>query len=342
LNKKINTSQLNVIELPIKGDAEVREASGKGWTFPNIYLLDKLKDIYLTISLISEPNLKTITKKVQDLVSPPPQKKWTERGVLEYLNALTNFHLLNKESGQKYYSFPSDKPLAFSSSKINSQLTPQDILELKQIFLTYHRFNELMAWFFPGKSFMLPSLDLADALSNESKPVFYCSLEHRFTDTLFYNLESPTKKYIIPKNMKHVMRFWDVFLKWGNGLNLLEKFNLSAVGIFIESNKQLNVAYFTKPFRSFDLIDFARVNFDTRHIRIPDLIYKIATKYRFSVPDIKSFLVNQLVENERVTYERTSEIFLIKGRTQKKNIENITYLYPLIDGNYISHLILRK
>lgn len=56
-------------------------------------------------------------------------------------------------------------------------------------------------------------------------------------------------KHIIEIDSKdsEIMRFWDVYIKWGETLNLIEKFPLKAWGIhFIPSVKSLNIVYFKK------------------------------------------------------------------------------------------------
>ena len=47
-------------------------------------------------------------------------------------------------------------------------------------------------------------------------------------------------------------------------------------------------------------------------------------------------------EKDELTYERTSEIFLIKGKNTQKAIDMATYLFPKMNDSYISTLILRQ
>jgi hypothetical protein len=332
LNKILhNTSELHTKLLPILSDEEAGERYSK-WSFVNIYSLKDLKDIYLISILVECKTLKEISKKVNELIVS--SEKWEERKVLEYLNALVKFELLDSA-----YNI---KKKHFEGSQINSELTDKDCETLRSIFFNYFRFKEISSWFVnPEKEFhhKFDSLTEADYIL-KSKPLYFYSDKNRFTDTFLTDIEDGKTKYVIESDI--LMRFWDVYLKWGTTLNILDKFNISKVKDKLPVNKELSASYFIKPFCKFDLIDFITQNFNSRHILIPDLIINIIKDYRYSINEIKSFIVSELISNDKLTYERTSEIFLIKGKTSKKNIEAATYLFPKINNSYISHLILRR
>lgn len=326
-----NISGLLSKPLPILSDEEAGEKYSK-WSFVNIYSLKDLKDIYLISRLVENKTVKEITKKVNELVIS--EEKWEERKVLEYLNALVKFGLLDVEY--------KTKKGCFGTSKINDELTNEDVDILTNIFFDYFRFRELSSWFVNPdneSNYNLEHFSKTDYIYN-SNPLYFCSERNRFTDTFFTDIKDNTVKYIIESDI--LMRFWDVYLKWGITLNILDKFNLSKVGEKLPLNKGMSIAYFIKPFEKFDLIDFIEQNFNSKHISMPELIFKIVKQYRYSVAEIKHFIVSEIQSNERLTYERTSEIFLIKGKTSKKNIESATYLFPKINSSYVSHLIIRR
>ena len=75
---------------------------------------------------------------------------------------------------------------------------------------------------------------------------------------------------------------------------------------------------------------------------MPEVIFRIARKYRYAIPDIKEFVISMIREKDELTYERTSEIFLIKGKNTQKAIDMATYLFPKMNDSYISTLILRQ
>lgn len=326
-----NISGQSLKLLPILSDEEAGEKYCK-WSFVNIYSLKDIKDIYLISRLVENKTVREVAKKVNELLIS--EERWQERKVLEYLNALVKFGLLDSEydTNEEY----------FETSKVNDELTSEDVDTLTNIFFDYFRFKELSSWFVNpniDSNYNLEHLSKMDYIYN-SNPLYFCSERNRFTDTFFTDIENSKIKYIIESDI--LMRFWDVYLKWGVTLNILDKFNLSKVGEELPLNKEISIAYFIKPFEKFDLIEFIRQNFDSRHIWIPELVFKIVKKHRYSVIEIKDFIVSEIVSNDKLTYERTSEIFLIKGKTKSKNIESATYLFPKINDSYISTLILRK
>lgn len=326
-----NISELPETPLPILSDDEAGMKFSK-WSYVNIYSLKDLKDIYLISLLVENKTVKEITKRVNELIGR--YDKWEERKVLEYLNALVKFDLL--DSGYR------TKGRYFENSIVNNELTDDDINTLNHVFFNYFRFKELSSWFIsPEAKFHANFNDLSifDYIYN-SRPLYFYSDKHRFTDTFLIDIEDCKMRYVIESDI--LMRFWDVYLKWGVTLGVLEKFNLSKIEEMFSFDKEISVAYFIIPFNKFDLINFVRENFDYRHIWIPELILKIVQKYRYSVREVKLFIVSELLSNDKLTYERTSEIFLIKGKTKAKNIGNATYLFPKINDSYISTLILRK
>ncbi|MFP3591334.1 hypothetical protein [Chryseobacterium sp. SIMBA_038] len=333
MNKTLNKLQeLQAIPLPILTDKEA-EHNFVQWSYVNIYSLQDLKDIYLISNMVEEKSVKHITKKVNELIYS--KTKWEERKVLEYLNALVKFELLDA-------GYAAHKKF-FIGSDINQELTIEDIAILRNVFFYYFRFKELSSWFISPtqKTHSLFDRFTSTDYLNLTKPLYFCSERNRFTDTFFEDINNISSKYIIESDI--LMRFWDVYLKWGTTLNILDKFNISKTGeknIF--ENKEVSIAYFVRPFEKFDLIEFVQQNFNSRQIWIPELIHKIVRKYRYAVSDVKDFIVSEVLNNSKLTYERTSEIFLIKGKTSKKNIESATYLFPKVNNAYISHIILRR
>ena len=327
-----NSNILEYPKLPILSDEEAGKQFSK-WSYVNIYSLKDLKDIYLISRLVKEKTVKNITKKRNELMYK--NEVWGERKILEYLNALVKFDILDSDYNS-YTSF-------FTNSQINEELTDENKDILRNIFFKYFRFKELSSWFIsPDPSFhkTFSSLTEEDYIYN-SNLLFYYSEKNRFTDTFLY--DKYEKKFIIENDV--LMRFWDVFLKWGTTLKILEKFNLSPLenDVFADiSNKSLSVAYFIKPFKEFDLIKFLLKEFNTKYIWMPEVIFRIARKYRYAIPDIKEFVISMIREKDELTYERTSEIFLIKGKNTQKAIDMATYLFPKMNDSYISTLILRQ
>lgn len=322
-------------KLPVLSNDEYSRKFNSRWTFLNIFSLTAVRDIFI-LSKGGGKTVKDITNKVNTHeIIKDASKNWTpftERQVLEYLNALVKFELLDT----------SYRPLLnfFKESTINSELSKEDRTNFESIFFTYPRFKEISSWFIdPSPEFHARFNDLSkEDMVQKSHPLYYYSDESRFHNTFLKDIESPDSRYIIKNEV--LMRFWNVYVKWGTVLDVIEKFNISKVmGI---RNKQVSIIYFTVKFENFDLIEFISKNFRSGNIWIPSLIFKIAKEFRYSINDIKKYIVESISTNDRITFERTSEIFLIKGKTIKKNIQDATYLYPLIDDFYISNLNIRR
>lgn len=317
--------------LPILSDEEAGQRYSR-WSYVNTYSLKDLKDIYLISQLVANKTIKEISKKVNEIINS--QEQWGERKVLEYLNALVKFELLDSAYDTKGSFFENDT--------VNSELTNDDLNIFRGIFFNYFRFKELSSWFINPEDTFHNSLESLTEYNfiNDSNLLYFYSDRNRFTDTFFTETDNCATKYLIDNDI--LMRFWDVYLKWGITLNVIDKFNASKL---LEKNnigKEISIAYFIRPFDRFNLVEFLGKNFNSKHILIPELIFKIVRQYRYSVSEIKSFIVSEIQSNDKLTYERTSEIFLIKGKTSKKNIEAATYLFPKINNSYVSHLILRK
>jgi hypothetical protein len=337
LNKPIEISELVSEILPILSDDDAKKIYNKGWSFFNVYSLRELRDIY-TINRLN-PGL-SVAKlyKLVDRQINFEEKEWSERRVLENLNALKNTKLIDFDGGVIKN--------AFINSELNSPLSSEDKDSFSELFFSYFRFKELSSWFIsPEKSWHDRFNDLVKSdFIYKSKPLVYMANNNRFTDTFIYETDHPTRKYIIEDSMSHLMRFWDVYLKWGSTLNVIDKFNLSPLQIKSKDNKELSMAYFIRPFQEFDLLSFIqnKTLFNTRNIFLPQLVFELAKEFMYSIDAIKNRIVSEIKSNSQFTYERTSEIFIIKGKQSKKRIREATYLYPTINDSYISHLIIRK
>lgn len=309
----------------------------KTWSYLNIYSLKDLKDIYLIVINTNDKSIKNITELVRKKIKHK-QEEWSERKVLEYYTALKKFDLVNQD-GSKISDY-------FSNSNINEELRDEDKSVFKEIYFSYFRFREISSWFIKIEGNGEPNNIAVSKteLVNNSHHLYYCINRNRFNDTFFTNLNKIETIFTIEDSNSHLMRFFDVFIKWGSELKILDRFSLSRMDIKIEGNKELSIAYFIKPFIKFDLIKYilSKDCFTSRHIAIQELIYQIVLDFRFSVAEIKNYIEQEIILNDKLTFERTSQIFIIKGKESEKKILNATYLYPIIEDNYISHLIIRK
>ena len=331
----IDLDSLPKVELPIINDSEAGQYFQK-WSFVNIYSLITLRDVYITVSRDELKSVRSVASRLNEYyvnLDMEELKPLTERQVLENLNALVKFGLLNQD-----YTEASNY---FMGSELSSELSKSDRSIFEQVFFEYFRFKELSSWLInPSIEFhsSFYSLRKEDFIESSS-PIYFYSDNSRFTNSFIRDLREPQVKYILRNDI--VMRFWDVYLNWGVTLEILEKFKvLREFNLF--GKREIWAAYFVRKFEPFDLIEFLETNFGTRNIWIPELIIKLAHKYRFSVGAIKDYIIQNIMSNNKLTFERTSEIFLIKGKTSKRKVRDATYLYPLINEYYISNLIYRK
>ncbi|MCI2229911.1 hypothetical protein MC378_12105 [Polaribacter sp. MSW13] len=322
--------------LPILSDEDAKIKFNKGWTYSNIYSLRALRDVYLVLKYPFKKDLKTISIEVEKKVIPE-SKDWNERKVLEYLNALVNFQLVYQD-----YSIKSE---VFINSVINSDISTSDTFVFKEIFFSYFRFKEISSWFINPSIEFHENYEVLNEIDfiTQSKHLYFYKIENRFYNRLINNIESIKYIYKINDELSHLMRFCEVYIKWGTYLKIIDKFNLSLIDFKTDIDKNLTLVYFIKPFKKFDLVNYiANKPFKNRQISIPELIFKIVNDFSFSVESVKKFIINEIHSNDKLTFERTSEIFIIKGKNSIGNIKDATYLYPIINNNYISHLILRK
>ena len=294
---------------------------GKKWSYSYVYFLEDLKLVY---NLLCDDATRTIphllnTCNSHNIISNSG-KKWTNRNLLEIVNALKNFGLI---------SIDENKPINVNLfGNKEDELTEQDVRIFKDIYISYFRFREFHQLFIDSEQ--QPSLDI---LYNESNPIYSFSSYGRFVNSFMIDCDNYERIIEIDKKDSEIMRFWDVYIKWGETLGLIEKFPLKAWGIhFIPSVKSLNIVYYKKLMpRNYSIFDFIDNEYQTEYIYIPDIIKLLITKERFALKDIKSKLIDECIKmSHRYRAQSTSAIFV-----QKKE----DFLFPLMGNTYITHLL---
>ena len=294
---------------------------GKKWSYSYVYFLEDLKVVY---NLLCNDTTRTIphllnTCNSHNIISKSG-KKWTNRNLLEIVNALKNFGLI---------SIDENRPINVNLfSNKEDRLTEQDVKIFKDIYISYFRFREFHQLFINSEQ--QPSLDI---LYNESKPIYSFSSFGRFVNSFMIDCANYEHIIEIDNKDSEIMRFWDVYIKWGETLGLIEKFPLKAWGIhFIPSVKSLNIVYYKKTMpRNFSIFDFIDNGFQAEYIYIPEIIKLLIIKERFALEDIKSKLIDECIKMpHRYRAQSTSAIFV-----QKKE----EFLFPLMGNTYITHLL---
>ncbi|MCS2698282.1 hypothetical protein NXW27_18000 [Phocaeicola dorei] len=278
---------------------------GKKWSYSYVYFLEDLKLVY---NLLCDDATRTIphllnTCNSHNIISKSG-KKWTNRNLLEIVNALKNFGLI---------SIDENKPINVNLfGNKEDELTEQDVRIFKDIYISYFRFREFHQLFIDSEQ--QPSLDI---LYNESNPIYSFSSYGRFVNSFMIDCDNYERIIEIDKKDSEIMRFWDVYIKWGETLGLIEKFPLKAWGIhFIPSVKSLNIVYYKKLMpRNYSIFDFIDNEYQTEYIYIPDIIKLLITKERFALKDIKSKLIDECIKmSHRYRAQSTSAIFVQKKK----------------------------
>lgn len=290
------------------------ERDGKGWSFSYVYYLRNLKDIYLLLykneDVTSMSQLLAICKS--NNVQTESGKEWNGRYLLEFVNALKNFELIDHDN-------KTIKGKLFES-EINAPLTQKDKDVFINIYASYFRFQEFH--------------NLFGIFSDVSHSmIVYAYME----DCRFYNRFVCTEKdtlFYIDNNHQEMMRFWDVYTKWGTTLQVLNKCSLSALDI-VSDNDELKNAYLyslaVQIPESFSILDYINEESTSKYIYIPELERDLIYKFKFSIESIKNRLIEETNKrSSEYRLQRTSEIF----------VDNTTKpLLPYTENVYMSHII---
>ena len=140
-------------------------------------------------------------------------KSWTLRNILEIVNALKNFHLISSSN---------NKPYNCKLFSYNRELTQQDYNVFKDIYFNYFRFQEFHKLFIGNRDLSI------EMLLSDSQPIYSISRGSRFTNNFLINKDTLVE---IDQKKTEIMRFWDVYVKWGEVLGILKKYPLKAFGI---------------------------------------------------------------------------------------------------------------
>lgn len=332
----IDTSNSPRKQLPSFNENDAKNIKNKGWSFSYVYNFSEIRDIYLVLKKEPFKSLASFTQYCIGINLPFVRTKWNKRRILEHLNALKNFDLLDSN----YLPLKE----VFTLSNIGDPLSEDDLSTFKDIYFHYFRFKEIFGWFInpaaENREQFITNLTESD-ISEQSKPIFTYSEISRFTDSFFFEFsEKPNVFFIDATTNEDLMRFWDVFIKWGTVLGVLEKFNLRNLDIKTIHQKNIACVYvINRKDCEIDLLEFLNKNYSERYIYIPFLILDIAIRYRFSIEDIKQLIVAQYIKHkEFLSFERTSEIFVKKLDIK----ENDKIFFPKHNDSYVSHLIIRK
>lgn len=327
----------NFIEIPSLNADDARTVGDKGWSFSFVYDFSEIRDVFLALKSHPFKGLSDFFSYCNQIELPFAKTKWNSRRVLENLNALKNFGLISGD-----YVPIKD---VFQNSKVGTPLTNEELDVFADIFFSYFRFKEMLSWFIDfsqaGKINYVSGLNKNQVI-NQSRAIFTFSEKGRFTDSFTYSLASDSDIYYIdPTKKSELIRFWDVFIKWGTSLNVLTKVNLKHLSVSTQNSKSIACIYIVNESPiNIDLLSLIKTLYGSEtYIYLPHLVLSIIVKYRIRVEQAHEIIIRFYKDfKEIASFERTSEIFIKKGRIRAE--DNI--LFPRYNDSYISHLILRQ
>ena len=332
----IDTTHSVRIQLPSFNEDDAKNIKQKGWSFSYVYNFSEIKDVYLVLREHSFTNLNDFTKYCFDIKLPTVKTKWNSRRILEHLNALKNFEIIDNN-----YNI---KQIVFDHSEIGQNVSEEDIIVFRNIYFNYFRFKEIFLWFIdPQKKDRENYINQLkeNEIVLDSKPLFYFSEKSRFTDTFSFELKDNAQLFFIDIDSgEDLMRFWDVFVKWGQVLGVLEKFNLKNLGIKTIKGNGIGCVYILKNMEpGFNLLSYIKEKYTGTYIYLPTLVLDMATTFRQSVENIQKIIIDQYkLYKESFSFERTSEIFVKKSDIKSGD----KIFFPKYNDAYVSHLIVRK
>lgn len=283
---------------------------GKRWSYSFVYYLEDLRNIYWIYEKYDIDSIPALLQKCKDLnLKSWNGKAWNQRNLLELVNALKNFGLLSIESNNICIRG------LFKESSPETPLFEEDKKVFSEIYKTYFRFREFHQLF------------------TGSESVIYYIQGGRFTNRFVLTKAPPYRIVGISDEHADMMRFWDVYIKWGQSLDMLRKYPLKPFNITTDmSVKGLSIAYLSHEMPDdFSVFEYMSTEMQGSYLYIPDVVYSIINARGYSVDDILEKIIEESVSKPNdYRAQSTSAIFI----NEKEN-----FLFPKIGNTYITHLL---
>lgn len=294
---------------------------GKRWSFSFVYYLEDLRNVYRLYDEYEIDSIPALFQKCEEIgLESWNGKKWNQRNLLELVNALKNFQLLSVDNKV------SNKGL-FADSRNDDPLTEDETEVFKEIYLSYFRFCEFHNLFVRDGDY-ISNKNLAD-----TTPVIYYMQEARFTNRFILSTEPEMRIVGLSDEHSDMMRFWDVYLKWGFSLNMIRKYPLKPFGInTIPPTKGLSIVYFyNKMPDDFSVFEYMLKVMQGAYLYIPDVIYSLIFDKHYAAEDVLKRIVEEsLAYPDVFRAQSTSAIFIN---------EKESFLFPKLANTYITHLL---
>lgn len=288
------------------------ERKDKGWSYSFVYFLKDIKTIYNIYNsentIISIPQLLKICQERN--VLSESGKKWTNRNLLEIVNALKNFDLIDKstctvKAGDLF-------------STDTGELTEKDKDVLRNIYKSYFRFVDFHKMFEP--------------ISNRPTLLYAFKDGQRFFNR-FARIDK-NEIFCIEDTRQDTMRFWEVYTKWGETLGLLNKCLASSFDISINSllYRNVYVCNLTRTMPTcFSICNYITEKMAGKAYYIPDIEWNLITEFGFSIEAIKAKILHECQMNSD-SYRLQKASFLTVDPDELK-------LFPIVGNTYMSHIL---
>ena len=295
--------------------------TGKKWSFSYVYSFIDLRNIFLV--LISDEKFNSFKEisahcNCTNILSEKG-KKWTVRSVEEVINALRNFKMIEPNGFTAIINNP-------FKSNIGQELYKTDYLFFRLIFASYFRFCEFHSLFLLSDRKYAKMEDLQIA----SNMIFSYISEGRFVNRFL--IKDNTLIQGIDATNADFMRFWDVYIKWGTTLGLIEKYPVKPFGIStIPGVKSFSLIYFVKEMPSdFSVFTYIEKEIGSTFLYIPDVIFSIIKHCRYPLKSILNKLIVECKTDNRFRAQSASTIFIS---------EKEKFLIPKINNSFVTHLL---
>lgn len=257
------------------------------WSYFNVYFLTELRDLYIVCATQSIENIPMLLEYyLNNNILSENGKKWSKRNLLELANALKKLGLISN-------SFDVLKGKLFSS-KINTPLSDNDKNIFSEIFHSYDRF-----------------IDFHNLFRHYDSVMTYKKGGSRFYNRFVVG-EANSIEYYIEEGYSEIMRFWDVFLKWGTLLGEYDRCLFKSVGL-TSNIKGLGTSWVYKVRKiptSYSILAFVDAQFGTSYVSIIDLMWEIIRKEFFSIADVKQRLIEECIVSDSYKLQSTSAIYI--------------------------------
>lgn len=317
MKNEIHIRQAEVVFLIPKSEP----SEGKRWSFSFVYYLEDLRNVYRLYDEYEIDSIPTLYMKCEDIgLVSWNGKKWNQRNLLELVNALKNFQLLSVDNRVS-------KKGLFANSRAEEPLTEDEKKVFKAIYFSYFRFCEFHNLFVKGCNYE------NDDPPINTIPVIYYMQESRFTNRFILRSEPEIKIVGLSDEHSDMMRFWDVFLKWGVSLDLIRRYPLKPFGIITTPpTKGLSIVYFYNRIpEDFSVFEYMLKEMQGAYFYIPDVIYSLIFDRHYAAEDVLERIVKESVVHPDIfRAQSTSAIFI----NEKEN-----FLFPKLGNTYITHLL---